>query len=132
MRWFIGLLLMLHSVLMAQTIEPEWKWLRVEAGIPNAVITQGQAATVSAQAGSWILKLSDRDKVINEFIVHVRKSGDVVIAEFEPPNSERVRLQFKGIRRETPTGKNEVFEEMIFSDARSGNFMLLSRFKKAM
>lgn len=106
------------------------KWVRVEAGIPSAVVMQGQATTVSEQAGQWTLKLSERDRTGDHFVVRIRQSGEAVTAEFEPPNTERVLLKFNGIRRETPTGVAEVFEEMIFAEVKSGNFLLLSRFRK--
>ncbi|MFN9676573.1 MAG: hypothetical protein ACK58C_03010, partial [Betaproteobacteria bacterium] len=98
MKWIVGLIMVIASTTAyAQTAE--WKWVRVEAGIPSAVVMQGQATTVSEQSGQWTLKLSDREKTSNDFVVRVRQSGEAVTAEFEPPNTERVRLQVKGIRR---------------------------------
>jgi hypothetical protein len=129
LKW-IGSLITVIAWTTANAQGGEWKWVRVEAGIPSAVVMQGQATTVSEQAAQWTLKLSDRERTSNDFVVRIRQSGEAVTAEFEPPNTERVRLQVKGIRRETPTGVGEVFEEMIFAEVKSGNFLLLSRFKK--
>ena len=123
LKWIVSLIMVIASTTAyAQTAE--WKWVRVEAGIPSAVVMQGQATTVSEQSGQWTLKLSDREKTSNDFVVRVRQSGEAVTAEFEPPNTERVRLQVKGIRRETPTGVGEVFEEMIFAELKSGKVCL--------
>jgi hypothetical protein len=122
-------LIMAVSVSATYAKDPEWQWLRVEAGIPSAVVMQGQATTVSEQASRWTLKFSDRERVVNDFVVSIRQTGKAVTAEFEPPNTERGRMQMKGIRREMPTGSGELFEEMIFADVKSGQFLLLSRLK---
>lgn len=128
-KWFVSLITVIAWV-AAHAQTAEWKWIRVEAGIPSAVVMQGQAITVSEQAGQFTLRLSDLERTSNDFVVRIRRSGEAVTAEFEPPNTERVRLQIKGIRRETPMGVGEVFEEMIFAEIKSGNFLILSRFKK--
>jgi hypothetical protein len=126
----IAISIALFTLTAAHATEAEWKWVRVEAGLPSAVVMQGQATTISESAGRWTLNLSDRERTVNDFVVRIRQSGGLITVKFEPPNTERVLLQFKGVHRETPTGDGKLFEEMIFAEAKSGNFLLLSRFKK--
>ncbi|MFZ4286521.1 hypothetical protein [Variovorax sp. HJSM1_2] len=108
----------------------EWRWLRVEAGVPHPVISQGHAVTVVEQSSQLTLKLSDQDKVLNDFMLHTRRSGRNVRAEFEPPNAERGVLRLSGIRHENPLGSGEVWEQMTFADVTTGSFLVVSRIRK--
>jgi len=109
--------------------EEAWSWLRVEAGIPNAVVMRGHALTLSRDKEKLILRLSDDGKTFDDFVVRMRLTGDTIVADFEPPNTEKIALRVSGTYRESSAGDGTIYEEFILANTRNGNFLVVSRFK---
>ena len=109
--------------------EETWSWLRVEAGIPNAVVMRGHAVTLSQDKDKLVLRLSDDGKVVDDFIVKLRVAGSQTVADFEPPNTEKIQLRVSGIHRESSAGNGQLYEEFVLADTRNGNFLVISRFR---
>jgi hypothetical protein len=109
--------------------EELWSWVRVEAGIPNAVVMRGQGITVAKNQKEMILRLSADEKSFDKFLIKLHISGGRASASFEPPNTARVKLQVSGIHRETPAGDGSIYEEYILANTGNGNFIILSRFR---
>ena len=86
---------------------------------------------ISNRNTEWTLKVTEQEKALDAFVVRARRTNNKVVAEFEPPNTERVTLQVKGVHKVTPAGSGQVLEQIVLADAQSGQLMVFTRFKKA-
>lgn len=125
---FIAIVL---SISCASHAEELWSWTRVEGGIPQAVVMRGSASTLAKTKDSLTLRLSNDDRRIHDFVVTVKISGREVIADFEPPNSEKVMLRVQGTYRESAAGNGTFFEQFILANTSNGNFFVISRFRSS-
>jgi hypothetical protein len=110
--------------------EESWSWLRVENGVLNPVVMNGYATTVSNNQGKLVLRLTDKDKYLNDFVVNIRISGNRAEAQFEPPNTEKLILRLTGHYSQSVNNSGNIYEEIILANTQSGNFLVISRFRK--
>ena len=90
---------------------------------------RGHALTLSRDKEKLTLRLSDDGKVFDDFIVRMRLTGSSVVADFEPPNAEKIALRVSGTHRESSVGDGTIYEDFVLADTRSGNFLVVSHFK---
>jgi hypothetical protein len=108
-----------------------WSWVRVESGIPNAVVMQGAGITKNENQREIVVLLTDSSQSVDNFEAKVTRNGSQVTIEFQPPNADRHTVRMPGFFRVTRLESNSTFEEYFFSSAQSGQFFLLTRLRNS-
>ena len=97
----LPLFIALLSLAFSSSAQPVWNWVRVEGGLPAAVIMQGTGSTVSERQGELVVRLTESSGSVDVFDVRVARSGKKATIEFQPPNTERGIVRMSGTTRTT-------------------------------
>jgi hypothetical protein len=109
--------------------EELWAWLRVENGLPNPVVMNGSATSISKSQDKLVLRLSEKNKKVDDFVVTIRISGDRADATFEPPNTEKIMLKVYGNYSKFPSGDGGEYKTITLANTKNGNFFTFSHFE---
>jgi hypothetical protein len=120
---FIALLGAITAFAAPGGLESAWAWERYEASQNETISMSGDAVLLRQSKFEYIFLLSDRTAQLETFKVSIRVGKDGhAIATFEPPNSEKVKLQVTGRRYQSPSNNHIQF---VLSSAENGNFLVI-------